>query len=193
LTQKNAIDLELTVRVEGLREMAIHLLKTEYGSNCKYQPRDMEDFFMYFFNGQIAGAACFNSLELYYGDNNECLVDEEGYWLLPKILNADIDRVNIPSAIAAWLTIDHWRVSDVDEKRAPEDLSYGIVLDYPIPIIRYAEVFLYPDSMVAMEVLESEDYKEAKSLATKHTTEKYKVSKKTVQDSLSIPMDLEMI
>jgi hypothetical protein len=67
-------------------------------------------------------------------------ISADNHPLICQVLQKDLGRVNVWCALGAWLRIDggqyeeHWRV--------PEDLSYGLVLQYPEPVIAFAATFL---------------------------------------------------
>lgn len=47
----------------------------------------------------------------------------------------DINRVPVQAAAVAWLSFDGWRWDKEKYPGFPEDLSYGLVLEYPQPIL----------------------------------------------------------
>jgi len=57
--------------------------------------------------------------------------------MVVKLMWKDLDKVTLPVALVAWLTIDsfRWHRVYVD---FPEELSYGLVLDYADFVIPYA-------------------------------------------------------
>lgn len=75
------------------------------------------------------------------------LMEEAGkIYSITNILAArDLTRVVYPIAAAAWLTTDHFRWHQLEEYKAvPEDLSYGLVLQYFEPVVESTRYFLSP-------------------------------------------------
>lgn len=54
---------------------------------------------------------------------------------LYKLIKHDLDVVPLPAAMAAWITWDSWRF---EGELASKNLSYGLVLNYPHPMMRAA-------------------------------------------------------
>lgn len=67
-------------------------------------------------------------------------INPENHPLICQVLQKDLGRVNVWCALGAWLRIDGSRYED--NCRVPEDLSYGLVLQYPEPVIAFAATFL---------------------------------------------------
>jgi hypothetical protein len=64
---------------------------------------------------------------------------EEQILLLNKLEDADLNRVTIQYMLSAWLTIDEFRWhSTFGYGEIPEDLCYGLVLNYPNYVLSYA-------------------------------------------------------
>lgn len=59
-----------------------------------------------------------------------------------SVIHNDLKRVSTLTALAAWLTTDHWRWHEKVE-HLPEDLAYGLVLQYPNAVLRFTQFMLY--------------------------------------------------
>jgi len=81
-------------------------------------------------------------LELRYpGQSKSTLEDPVLYSpVLHKITAADLDKVRLEAACCAWLSWDNQTLEQqgVPADQIPDDLSYGLVLSYPEPIMRVA-------------------------------------------------------
>ena len=77
----------------------------------------------------------------------------------------DLSRVIYPIAATAWLTTDHFRWHTLEGYEAvPEDLSYGLVLQYFEPVIEATRYFLSPTG-IQRHRLSREDLRFARNLA----------------------------
>lgn len=54
---------------------------------------------------------------------------------LYKLIKHDLDAAPLPAAMAAWITWDNWRF---DAELGEKNLSYGLILSYPHPMMRAA-------------------------------------------------------
>ncbi|WZE38332.1 hypothetical protein EKO22_13975 (plasmid) [Synechococcus elongatus PCC 11802] len=77
----------------------------------------------------------------------------------------DLSRVTYPVAATAWLTTDHFRWHTLEGYGAvPEDLSYGLVLQYFEPVVEATRYFLSPTGQQRHR-LSREDLRFARNLA----------------------------
>lgn len=81
-------------------------------------------------------------LETFYPEQFLCRDTEQDYFepLLYKIISADINRICVEAACCAWLSWDSAVITGLEDLKheLPECLSYGLVLEYPSPILRAA-------------------------------------------------------
>lgn len=83
------------------------------------------------------------SLEKYPNDVVETVDVDYAVPTVCAIAREDIKRVVFPAAAIAWLNYNHdfkWHVHG-GANEVPEDLSYGLVLKYPEPILRSCYYF----------------------------------------------------
>lgn len=70
---------------------------------------------------------------------------QDHLFLLTGLEDTDHNRVTLLYMLSAWLTIDEFRWHKVfSYEEIPEDLSYGLVLDYPTYVLNYANYVLNP-------------------------------------------------
>lgn len=143
------IDLDLNLDCNLLRQQSLNYFKKTLGERVDTIPRKASFMFGYFYALNTAFFLMNEALEEFY--DQEIHKTEEGDHILNELVDADVNRVTVPLAIAAWLTTDNWRAHEYYPE-APEDLSYGLVTDYPIPILRLANQFLNPTSSYSFEI-----------------------------------------
>ncbi|WP_152034140.1 hypothetical protein [Synechococcus elongatus] len=65
--------------------------------------------------------------------------------LAVALASNDLDRAVYPIAATAWLTTDNFRWHKLQGfQSVPEDLSYGLILDYFEPVVESTRYFLSP-------------------------------------------------
>lgn len=136
-------DIDLSLNASAMRRQLLNYFKTYLKENIKYIPANKTFFFHYYYNTSLSFLALNKGLADFYDDpmykvNEDC-------WIVNKLVNEDLKRVVVPLAMIAWLTTNEWRAHKKYPK-APEDLSYGLVMDYPIPILNCTYQFLNPHS-----------------------------------------------
>ncbi|EKQ70461.1 hypothetical protein OsccyDRAFT_0749 [Leptolyngbyaceae cyanobacterium JSC-12] len=79
--------------------------------------------------------------------------------LICRLMEADADRVNLPTALCCWLTTDEFRWQQVDDVFGDyfPDLSYGLVLSHPKSVVAAAAFvcgfrYLQTDSRVPYDL-----------------------------------------
>jgi hypothetical protein len=96
-------------------------------------PKSLLDRYRYYEERYLVVQIVMYDLERFYDYKPEEDSDYEP--TLYRLMKADLARVPLPAALAAWLSWDDWRFTN---ELAEIDLSYGLVLDYPQPLIRSA-------------------------------------------------------
>jgi hypothetical protein len=160
-TMAEKLDLDLNLDCNTLRQQALRFFEKKLDSEADTIPGDPTFVFEYYYAIKTAFSIMNESLEEYYDFPSH--KTEEGHFILNELVDADCERVNVPIAIAAWLTTDGWRAHN-DYKGIPEDLSYDLVTQYPVPLLRLANQFLNPTSSYSFEI-GKEDMEESKECA----------------------------
>lgn len=89
---------------------------------------------------------------------NSLAVDDSNSetYVVEVIMQNDLQKVNLFYATVAWLSIDDFRWHKLPPfSHIPEDLSYGLVSDYPDMILPYAAFISKVDRYPALELLDS--------------------------------------
>lgn len=120
---------------------------------------DLQDYYLHYYMAQqVAG--------LHYRDSNERLsktATDNGYLIMPMICQQDTERICLPYAVCAWLSIDNFRWPDP----APEDLSYGMVLQAPTYVLHFARYLLGYDRDIYNKLVSKKDLTSIYNLATR--------------------------
>ena len=193
MTDITKSDSEILVNASSLRDKALRDYKENYkGINrLKHTPQSI---FNYYYYGKIAFTIFLEAVEEYH-DQESILIEIDGKdQILPgRLVLEDLDRVVYPLAITAWLTIDDWRLHNYLEEqkdKIPTDLSYGLVLEYPIPTIRMAIQMLEPHSSLAMAI-DKDLHEEGKERAFEEVRKTFGYSKDYMQEKL-VPKQIEL-
>lgn len=155
------IDLDLNLDCNTLRQQALQFFEKRLDSKPNTIPKEPSFMFEYYYAIKTAFSIMNESLEEYYDFPSH--KTSEGHFILNELVDADCQRVNVPLAIAAWLTTDGWRAHK-DYEGIPEDLSYDLVTQYPVPLLRLANQFLNPTSSYSFEI-DKESMEECKQCA----------------------------
>lgn len=154
------IDPDMMLSAEALRQQAIDIWKNEFHADVGRLDNDPETIFPYYYHANISLWLIRILTERHYGE--EAFID--GKAIPERIADSEMEqKVLYPTVLAAWLTTDDWRAHQ-ENKEVPEDLSYGLYLNYPIPILAGANQFLNPDSETAYD-LDRATLEECKNLA----------------------------
>lgn len=84
-----------------------------------------------------------------------------------SLMLKDLARVTVLSAVTAWLTTDGLRWHNLDPD-VPEDLSYGLVLQYPRGVLSYAAMIANINRAEALKQFPPILIKECEELAARH-------------------------
>lgn len=150
--------------------------------------------FNYYYYGKIAFLIFLEALDTFHGDQNIWInVDGEGDEMVPgRMVINDLNQVVFPLAIAAWLTIDEWKLNThFDNEDIPTDLSYGLVLEYPIPTIRMALQFIEPFSSLSMEITK-ENHESAKEKAIEEVQRSFNYTREQCEKLVPKRVELEL-
>lgn len=162
------IDLDLNLDCNTLRQQALQFFEKRLNKEPDTIPKEPSFMFEYFYAINTAFSVMNESLEESYDIPSH--KTEEGHYVLNELVDADCARVNVPLAIAAWLTTDGWRAHK-EYEGIPEDLSYGLVTQYPVPLLKLANQFLHPTSSYSFKI-----DKESMELCKKASLERVKKS-----------------
>ena len=194
MNEETQIDSELILNANHIRKNAIKDYINNYPSfeTIKRTPKSV---FNYYYFGKLACSVFLEALETFHGDQNIWinLDDEEEDEMIPgRLVINDLNKVVFPLAISAWLTIDSWRAHEYfNDENIPSDLSYGLVLEYPIPIIRMSMQMLEPFANLTM-TLDEEDREEAKEKAIEEVMKDFKYSRKACLKLIPDRVELEL-
>ncbi|WP_338463068.1 hypothetical protein VZH09_13845 (plasmid) [Synechococcus elongatus IITB7] len=120
----------------------------------------------------------------YYYPNDKI----DGLSTVVNLALRDTSVVAYPVAATAWLTTEGFRwhlLQDILVARTPEDLSYGLVLDYYEPIMQSSLFFLGYETPWAQKI--TEEHKEKAMTASKVQVEQFT---KTVSYPTCVTIDV---
>lgn len=87
-------------------------------------------------------------------------------YMVEVLMQNDLNKVNLFFATVAWLSIDNFRWHNLPQfSHIPEDLSYGLVSDYPDLIFPYAAFISNVNRYPNLELLPSETLDDLESVA----------------------------
>lgn len=99
-------------------------------------------FYMYYIEQFRFIHLLLKELELRYPDQSKSTLEDPVLYspVLYEITAADLKNVRIEAACCAWLSWDNKTLEQqgVPANQLPDNLSYGLVLSYPVPIMRAA-------------------------------------------------------
>lgn len=128
--------------------------------------------YTYYFRARMAAWIMDDAIQEHYPDHPE---GPKASAAINDVVNTDITRVTIDLAAAAWLTIDHWRLHvafpNID---IPSDLSYGLVLQYPQPVLRQAQFLAGHTVMDELKAIDDSLISESKGFALRQVQKVYK-------------------
>lgn len=137
LSIPNATPLRDELQRIGLARLRKHKSPILIGGSIKL-------VYLYYFRARMAAWIMDDAIVKHYPDHPD---SNSASAMINSVINTDITRVTIDLAAAAWLTIDEWRLHvEFPDLEIPTDLSYGLVLQYPEPILRQAR-FLAGESV----------------------------------------------
>lgn len=128
--------------------------------------------YQYYFRARMAAWIMDDAIEKHYPDHPE---GPKASAAINDVVNTDITRVTIDLAAAAWLTIDHWRLHVVfPEIEIPSDLSYGLVLQYPQPMLRQAQFLVGQTVEEELKALDPHLLRESEGFALRQVQKVYR-------------------
>ena len=135
--------------------------------------------YLYYFRARMAAWIMDHAMTQHYPEHPRGVKASS---MVNDLVNQDVVRVTIDIAAAAWLTIDDWRLHlQFPNSGMPEDLSYGLVTHYYLPIIRQAKflagqtVRTELESMPADLIQESMDFAYNQVLKTHREASKERI------------------
>jgi hypothetical protein len=105
-------------------------------------PRSPLGLYQYYNKRYLFVQVILSDIKEFYPGEFECSPAEADTFepMFYKIISADMNRICVDAACCAWLSWDNKSLADFDlpAEQVPECLSYGLVLEYPRPLIRGA-------------------------------------------------------
>lgn len=156
---------ELTIHQVSseLRTEAIRQIRQDLHGRVLDVPLGKHETYLYYYRSRLACYAALKALRTHYGRDLREEAPDGGY-LMIALIDQDMRKANHQACLAAWLTWDGWRWHH-ENPEVPEDLSYGLVLSYPIPVLSLARVLLARDLLDVPEDFTKQELDESREFA----------------------------